>query len=190
MKNIQNLNPSLRLQELTCLAMTFLLLMTASRLSASTGVKAFPEAEGFGAYSVGGRGGRIIFVTNLEDYILGKEPEIPGSLRSACQAEGPRIVVFRVSGIIELKATLVIGNPYITIAGQTAPGDGICLKNYSRFVGNRRKLAEIAKSEGVIVDYDPAAVFYRPLQGGTMGFCWCLNCVFSSSPRQGQAVRA
>lgn len=84
---------------------------------------AFPGAEGFGAQSVGGRGGRVIEVTNLLD-------EGPGSLRAAVEAEGPRIVVFRVGGWIELRSELVLTNPFITIAGQTAPGDGIAIKTH------------------------------------------------------------
>lgn len=85
-------------------------------------LRAFPGAEGFGAFSVGGRGGRVIMVTNLYD-------SGPGSFRTACEAAGPRIVVFRVSGIIELQNPIDIREPFITIAGQSAPGGGICLKN-------------------------------------------------------------
>lgn len=84
---------------------------------------AFPGAEGFGKYALGGRGGKIIPVTNLND-------SGPGSFRAACTAEGPRIVVFRVSGTIPLKSQIKIENPYLTIAGQTAPGDGICVSNH------------------------------------------------------------
>ena len=91
---------------------------------------AFPGAEGFGAYSKGGRGGDILFVTNLNDYNPENEEPIAGSLRWACDTYGPRTVIFKVSGLIELKTWLTIINPYITIAGQSSPGDGICLKNY------------------------------------------------------------
>ncbi|HDZ21542.1 hypothetical protein LCGC14_0124050 [marine sediment metagenome] len=91
-------------------------------------LRAFPTAEGYGAYAKGGRGGRVIPVTNIEDFDPETEAVIPGSFRAACMAEGPRIIVFRVSGTVELKALLRIDEPYCTIAGQTAPGDGICIR--------------------------------------------------------------
>ncbi len=142
---------------------------------------AFPEAEGAGRYSKGGRGGKVFVVTSLDDYLLngrrGREdgklgqasehaktlgegnwvpyvddlgnehpdegrpilpgfPALPpeklihGTLREAVEAEGPRYIVFAVSGTIQLKEPLNIKNPYITIAGQTAPGDGIQIRNF------------------------------------------------------------
>jgi len=80
---------------------------------------AFPGAEGFGAAARGGRGGRVIKVTNLN-------PKGPGSLQAACEAKGPRIVVFEVSGVI--KGNVAIKDSNITIAGQTAPGAGITIE--------------------------------------------------------------
>ncbi len=142
---------------------------------------AFPEAEGAGRYSKGGRGGKVFVVTSLDDYLLNGRPGRPegtygqasgyartlgkgkwipyvddlgnehpedgrpllpgfpalpaeklihGTLREAVEAEGPRYVVFAVSGTISLKEPLEIKNPYITIAGQTAPGDGIQIRNF------------------------------------------------------------
>ncbi|GAB6122932.1 polysaccharide lyase [Dysgonomonas termitidis] len=90
-------------------------------------IPAFPGAEGGGAYSFGGRGGKVIVVTSLED-------SGPGTLREACEQGGTRIVVFNVAGIIRLKSPLIVRAPYITIAGQTAPGDGICVAGESLWV--------------------------------------------------------
>ena len=97
----------------------FLLLLAA--IPASLPAQAFPGAVGWGAQTQGGRGGRIIRVTNLN-------AAGPGSFRAAVEAQGPRIVVFEVGGVIDLGlTTLTIREPYLTIAGQTAPSPGITL---------------------------------------------------------------
>lgn len=87
-------------------------------------ILAFPGAEGAGAFTPGGRGGKVLPVTNLND-------SGPGTLREAVESDGPRIVIFRVSGIITLEEPLAITNPFITIAGQTAPGGGICIRGHT-----------------------------------------------------------
>lgn len=90
-------------------------------------IPAFPGAEGGGAYSFGGRGGKVIVVTSLAD-------SGPGSFREACEAGGARIIVFNVAGIIRLKTPVIIRAPYVTIAGQTAPGDGVCIAGESVWI--------------------------------------------------------
>lgn len=95
-------------------------------------VPAFPGAFGGGMWTPGGRGGRVFVVTQLGD-------SGPGSLREACEAGGPRTVVFNVAGIIRLTRPLDIRAPYLTLAGQSAPGDGVCIagaavRNYTHDV--------------------------------------------------------
>ncbi|MBN1309174.1 MAG: hypothetical protein JXA18_14720 [Chitinispirillaceae bacterium] len=141
-----------------------IIILAGGLTSRVTALPSFPGAEGYGSETPGGRGGKVIQVTNLND--AGS-----GSLRAAIEASGPRIVVFSVSGTIPLKQDLTIRNANITIAGQSAPGDGICLKNYKFMIsakdvvvrylrirrGNESEKADdalgISEAENVIVDH-------------------------------------
>lgn len=124
----------------TTIFLTLILLILPGTSTAQT-ISAFAGAEGGGALSKGGRGGRIIEVTNLND-------EGSGSLRAAIDASGPRIIIFRVGGIIELDTSLNIRNPYITIAGQTAPGGGILINGK-----NVEGATLVVNSHDVIIRY-------------------------------------
>ena len=116
-------------------------------------IPAFPGAEGGGAYSFGGRGGKVYVVTTLAD-------SGPGSFRWACEQGGARTVVFNVAGIIQLKSPVDIRAPYITIAGQSAPGDGVCIAGESvlinthdvviRYMRFRRGATEVTRRDDAL----------------------------------------
>ena len=116
-------------------------------------IPAFPGAEGGGAYTSGGRGGKVFVVKSLDD-------RGPGTLREACEQGGARIIVFNVAGIIKLKSPINIRAPYITIEGQTAPGDGVCVAGESvlidthdviiRFMRFRRGQTEVTRRDDAL----------------------------------------
>ncbi|GAJ04186.1 unnamed protein product, partial [marine sediment metagenome] len=116
-------------------------------------IPAFPGAEGGGKFSFGGRGGKVYVVNNLND-------EGEGSFRWACEQGGARIIVFNVAGIIQLKSPVIIRAPYITIAGHTAPGDGVCIAGESvwinthdviiRYMRFRRGITNVGRRDDAI----------------------------------------
>ena len=106
----------------------FLMLLWAS-LFVNAQIPAFPGAEGGGMYTTGGRGGAVYYVTTLQDTLVGDKKTREGSLRWCLRGNEPKVILFKVAGIIHLKSRLnILSNT--TIAGQSAPGDGICIANY------------------------------------------------------------
>ncbi len=98
-----------------------ILLLAPVVAAAQDAAPAFPGAEGFGTQTPGGRGGRVIVVDSLAD-------RGPGTFRAACEEKGPRIIVFAVGGYVTLESDVHLTSPYCTIAGQTAPGGGVCIR--------------------------------------------------------------
>jgi hypothetical protein len=148
---------------------------------------AFPGADGYGRHAIGGRGGRVLRVTQLGD-------DGPGSLRAAIRAKGPRTIVFDVSGYIDLESALDINNGFVTIAGQTAPADGITLRGHSlniradhvivRYIRSRPSAAagietdaiSIFSGSDIIVDHCSAS--------------WATDETLSISPSDKNAIRS
>jgi hypothetical protein len=185
------------------------LLLLLGMQAVTAQLPAFPCAEGYGRYVTGGRGGDVYIVTNLQDSVT-KPPE--GSLRWALNKQGPKTIVFAVSGTIELKRRLNISKGDVTIAGQTAPGDGICLSGetvsiesdnviirYIRFrCGNDvpgeepKDAISCIRQKDIIVDHcsmswsvDEAASFYD-VENFTLQWCIISESLYDAGHPKGE----
>ncbi len=158
-----------------------------NQISFKTGsLPAFPGAEGFGKSTIGGRGGRVVEVTNLNDAGT-------GSLRYALETvTEPRTVVFRVAGTIDLQSPLTIKSPYITIAGQTAPGGGICIKNYPLYVQADQVIIRYIRcrlGDAVVGDNDAISLMgSKNLMLDHCSFSWSIDCVADFTDSNGQCT--
>lgn len=140
---------------------------------------AFRGAEGYGRYALGGRGGKVVHVTNLND--AGE-----GSFREALTNDiGPRTIVFDVSGVIELKSRLTQVGKYVTVAGQTAPGNGICFKAAPLGIGSESQWRHVRMRLGGGKTFDGigmAGVNFSILDHASIA--WTIDEAFSSRGAQ------
>lgn len=187
-----------------------MLLLSVVLISVSSQTPAFPTAEGYGKYAAGGRGGKVVFVENLDDYIAYKnlETPIPGSFRWALtQYPGePLTIIFRISGTIKLKPYLQIlgtsvksmndircSRANLTIAGQTAPGEGVVIRNAKINLGGctdlivrnlRLRIGDLADPTPIYgykvngVPKDTLAAVGSFLPGGSLGCENALRAIF------------
>lgn len=151
---------------------------------------AFPDAEGYGRYAYGGRGGQVVHVTSLEDD--GTE----GTLRWALESvTGPRTVVFDVSGIITLTKKLEVNEPYVTIAGQTAPGDGILIRGNQLRIHSESITRFIRARLGSVINEDKGTGYSSAdMQGKNnaivdhVSFEWATAETFKAAGNQTNAI--
>jgi len=168
--------------------LVFSLVANEMLCSESIELKAFPTAQGYGKYATGGRGGNVVAVTNLQDYDLATESPIPGSFRWAfTQYQDsvknrfgvwkyfyrPITIIFKVGGVIDLKADFSMNRDSVTIAGQTALGEGICFKGYTlKFGGHRNGIIRFLKSRpGDVTGTETSAARWE--NGGNFIFDHC-----------------
>ncbi len=158
-------------------------------MSAGSQLPAFPGAEGFGKYAVGGRGGKVVAVINLNDTGT-------GSFRWALEQfpDDPLTIVFRVSGIITLNSEIKIKRSNLTIAGQTAPGDGICLKGHSLILNGARAASLGGNHGNIIIRYlrsRPGSTLPTGVYGFDMENCHNVivdHCSFSWANEENAAL--
>jgi len=155
--------------------------------SEARGIPAFPGADGFGRYARGGRGGAVIKVTNLQDSGV-------GSLRYAIEQKGSRTIIFEVSGTISLKSELKIKRGQITIAGQTARGDGITLRNFGLVISASEVIVRFIRSRpGNDMGVETDAISVSRGTNIIIDHCsasWAIDETLSVSPSRKEPLRS